>query len=89
MNEITKEKISNNTFGDSKTKEACLNKVELILRNHENKTFAIIPLYIDCNCLSEENQPITSAQSSFDHSRGLKLVDSGHEGQIDILVVSF
>ena len=27
-------------------------------------------------------------QSSFDHLSGLKLADSGHEGQIDILVGS-
>ena len=33
LNKIAKEKISVNTFGDSKTKRTCLDKVDLILRN--------------------------------------------------------
>ena len=31
---------------------------------------------------------MNSGQSSFDHLRGLKLADSGHKGEIDILVGS-
>ena len=67
LNEITKEKISNNTLGDSKPKGACLDKVDLILRFHENKTFVITAVCTDCICLRVKSQPITSAQSSFDH----------------------
>ena len=53
LNEITKEKISNNTLGDSKLKGACLDKADLILRNHENKTFVITAPGADaggCHC---------------------------------------
>ena len=79
LNEIAKEKISVNTFGDSKTKRTCLDKVDLILRNQENKTFAITALCTDYICLQVKVQPIKSAQISFDYLCGLKLLDSDHE----------
>ena len=76
MNEIEKEKISVNTFGGCKAKGACLDKVYLISRNQENITFAITAPCTDYICLPVKNQPIKSAQSSFDQLSSFTLVGS-------------
>ena len=59
----------NNKKNYVKTKRACLDKADSILRHHENKSFPITAPCIDYICL---NRLIMSAQSSCDHFVGFE-----------------
>ena len=52
------------------------------------QTFEIKALCTNFICLPIKNQPVPDIQNKFDHLRGLKLIDSGHGSDIDILIRS-
>ena len=76
------------TFGDTKSKSSVLENLLLKLKNDNNETFEIKALCTNFICLPINNQPVCDIQNKFDHLKGLKLVDSGHGGDIDILTGS-
>ena len=88
MKGVSKESIFINTFGDTKSKNYILENVLVKLKNDKNETFEIKALCTNFICLPIKNQPVCDIQNNFDHLKGLKLVDSGHWGDTDILIGS-
>ena len=70
------------------SKNSILEDVLVKLKKDKNETFQIKALCTNFICLPINNQQVCDIQNKFDHLRGLKLVDSGHGGDIDILMGS-
>ena len=88
LKSVSKKSICKNTFGDTKSKNYILEDVLVKLKNDKNETFEIKALCTNFICLAINNQPVCDIKNKFDHLRGLKLVDSGHGGDTDILMGS-
>ena len=58
------------------------------LKNDKNDTFEIKALCTNFICLPINSQLVCNIQNKFHHLKGLKLIDSGHGGDIDILIGS-
>ena len=83
---MSNESICINTIGDTKSKNSILENVLVKLKSDKNEAFETKALCTNFTCLPINNQPVSDIQNKFDHLRGLKLVDSGHGGHIDILI---
>ena len=58
------------------------------LKNDKNAKFEIKAVCTNFACLPINNLPVWVIQNKFDHLKRLKLVDSGHGGDIDISIGS-
>ena len=85
---VSKESICINTFGDTKSENSILENVLMKLKKDKNETFEIKALCSNFICLPNNNQPVSDIRNKFEYLRRLKLVDSGHGGDTDILIGS-